>query len=82
MRKEVFQLRKNFLLALVLFEEDEFPVLCLVPSMEWKNNKLKFFGENDYENKKSRPEWGLKITKNNADEFKKLYEFNNQIKNL
>jgi hypothetical protein len=82
MRKEVFKLSKNLLLALVLFEEDSPPTLCLVPSLEWKSDKLKFFGENDYENKKSRPEWGLKITKTNIEEFKKLYEFNEQVKNL
>ncbi|MFZ2975670.1 MAG: DUF4365 domain-containing protein [Candidatus Moraniibacteriota bacterium] len=82
MRKEVFKLRRNLILALVLFEENNVPTLCLVPSLEWKNIKQKFFSENDYENKKSKPEWGLKITKNNAEEFKKLYEFNKQINNL
>jgi len=82
MRKEVFTLRKNFLLALVLFEEGEQPTLCLVPSLEWERKLEKFFSENDYENKKSRPEWGLKISKNNAEEFKNAYEFNKQVENL
>ncbi|MDO9231656.1 MAG: DUF4365 domain-containing protein [bacterium] len=82
MRKEVFALRKNFLLALVLFEEGEQSTLCLVPSLEWERKQEKFFSENDYENKKSRPEWGLKINKNNAEEFKNAYEFNKQITNL
>lgn len=80
-RKEVFILRKNFLLALVLFEEGEQPTMCLVPSTAWKNIG-KFFSENDYAGKKSRPEWGLKLSKSNADEFKQIYEFDKQIKSL
>lgn len=79
MRKEVFSLRKNFLLALVLFEEGELPTLCLVPSLQWKNNQGRFFCENDYENKKSKPEWGLKITRKNAEEFKNIYGFDKQV---
>jgi hypothetical protein len=82
MRKEVFNLRNNLLLALILFEDDSLPTLCLVPSLEWKNNREKFFCENDYENKKSRPEWGLKISKANADEFKQEYSFEKQTKPL
>jgi hypothetical protein len=82
MRKEVFKPRGNLLLALVLFEEDEPPTLCLVPSLEWENNLHIFFSEKDYKGKKSRPEWGLKISKSNVKEFKKLYDFDEQAERL
>jgi len=82
MRKEVFHLKENMLLALIIFEEDALPTLCLVPSLEWSIMEHKFFCDNDYENKKSKPEWGLKLNKNNAEEFKSIYEFNKQIKNI
>lgn len=82
MRKEVFHLKENMILALIIFEEDAPPTLCLVPSLEWNIMEHKFFCDNDYENKKSKPEWGLKLTKNNVEEFKGIYEFNKQIKNI
>lgn len=82
MRKEVFHLKENMILALIIFEEDAPPILCLVPSLEWNIMEHKFFCDNDYENKKSKPEWGLKLTKNNVEEFKGIYEFNKQIKNI
>lgn len=82
MRKEVFHPRENLLLALVLFEAQETPTLLLIPSLEWKVSEQTFFSENDYEGKKSRPEWGLKLTRNNVGEFKSAYEFSGQVKHL
>jgi len=82
MRKEVFNLRKNMFLALLLFEDGSVPTLCLVPSIDWKNKKHPALVEKNYEGKKSKPEWGLNMNKSNADEFKKTYSFEKQIVKL
>jgi hypothetical protein len=79
MRKEVFKLSKNLLLALILFEDGKEPTLCLIPSLDWKNKKQNYLIEQNYEGKKSKPEWGLRITKANAEEFVGQYEFGKQI---
>jgi hypothetical protein len=79
MRKEVFNPRKNLLLALLLFEDGSAPTLCLVPSIDWKNKKHPVLVEKNYEGKKSKPEWGLNMNKANADEFKKTYSFEKQV---
>lgn len=82
MRKEVFNPRENLLLALILFEEGKLPTLCLVPSLDWKKKNNQYLSENNYEHKKSKPEWAVKITKANLDDFKEKYNFDKQIKSL
>lgn len=53
-------------MALVLFEENENPRLFLIPSCSWLvDNKL--FRNREYKNLKSKPEWGLNISKSNID---------------
>jgi len=76
MQKDVFEPRKNLLLALVLFEDKKEPILLLIPSLDWKNKKHPYLVERNYEGKKSKPEWGISITKGNIESIKKEYEFN------
>ncbi len=62
--KGKFNLRKNLLAAIVLFSEGVPPKIFLIPSTVWvKPNDL--FVSRDYEGKKSKPEWGLNLSKKN-----------------
>lgn len=79
MRKEVFAPRKNLFLALILFADNHEPTLLLIPSIDWKNKAHPFLVERDYEGKKSKPEWGISITKSNSDEVISTYTFKRQI---
>jgi len=79
MRKEVFSPRKNLFLALILFEDNKEPALLLIPSLDLQNKTHSLLVERNYEGKKSKPEWGISITKSNAEEVKTIYDFNKQI---
>jgi len=62
--KDKFNPRDNLLAAIVLFFDGEPPQLYLIPSKEWlKPNAL--LVSRDYEGKKSKPEWGLNLSKKN-----------------
>jgi hypothetical protein len=79
-QKDKFNLRKNLLASVVLFEESKTPKIYLIPSSEWSNpNSL--LVSRDYEGKKSKPEWGLNISKKNLDLLSK-FEFENVIDTL
>jgi len=62
--KDKFSPRDNMLAAIVLFFDGEPPQLYLIPSKEWlKPNAL--LVSRDYEGKKSKPEWGINLSKKN-----------------
>jgi len=62
--KDKFNPLDNLLAAIVLFFDGEPPQLYLIPSKEWlKPNAL--LVSRDYEGKKSKPEWGLNLSKKN-----------------
>lgn len=82
MRKDKFPLRKNLLVALVLFKENKEPTLLLVPSLDWKELKHHFLVENNYEHAQSEPEWGIRMSAKGIDEFINLYVFEKQVGNL
>jgi len=75
MKKTVFSPRKNLFLALVLFEDNQEPIMLLIPSLDWKNKSHPSLTERDYKDKKSKPEWGLSITKSNTQDIKTRYAF-------
>lgn len=64
MQKEKFVLREHLYLALAMFKEGYPPDLYLIPSFFWKEENALFVSR-DYEGLKSRPEWGLNISKKN-----------------
>jgi hypothetical protein len=64
MRKDKFILRRNLLLVVGIFLQNELPQLYLVPSEVWKEPN-QFFTSKDYEGKQSQPEWGLNLSKKN-----------------
>jgi hypothetical protein len=64
MHKEKFVPREHLYLALGLLLERQPPELYLIPSIAWKNGNGMFVNH-DYEGLKSKPEWGLNISKKN-----------------
>ncbi|MFH1376083.1 MAG: DUF4365 domain-containing protein [Candidatus Woesearchaeota archaeon] len=82
MKKKHFHLSKNLLLALVLFENGKEPISLLVPSLDWENKPSSFLVGNDYNGKKSEPEWGVSITKSNLQGVILKYGFEKQIQNI
>jgi len=63
-QKDKFNPRANLLAAIVLFFDGEVPQLYLIPSTAWlEPNAL--LVSHDYEGKKSKPEWGLNLSKKN-----------------
>jgi len=76
------QLRENLYLALVILENEQNPKTYLIPSNEWANpNDL--FRDRSYkkEGQKSKPEWGLNVSKKNFHLLEK-FELQTGIKKL
>lgn len=78
--KNKFVPRDNLLAAVVLFLGEEKPAIFLIPSTRW-NRPDKFFASKDYLNKKTRPEWGLNLSKRNLS-FLRPYSFDSTVENL
>lgn len=81
MQKKKFKLKDNLFLALVIFDEDEKPKLYLIPSFDWQLKPSKLLVNYDYEGKKSKPEWGLRLNKSTLYLLNE-YEFDKVIENL
>lgn len=64
MQKEKFTIQNNLYLALGLLFEGQPPDLYLVPSTTWEVPNSVFVSR-DYEGLKSKPEWGLNISRKN-----------------
>ncbi|MEN6495356.1 MAG: hypothetical protein ABFD16_13835 [Thermoguttaceae bacterium] len=64
MQKEKFMPRTGLFLALGLLFEEHPPELYLIPSMIWAE-PASIFVSRDYEGLKSKPEWGLNVSKRN-----------------
>jgi hypothetical protein len=64
MQKKKLPLKQNFYLALGLLEENEPPKLYLIPSLAWKSQDSLLVGR-DYEGLKSKPEWGINVSRKN-----------------
>ena len=64
MQKEKFQISTDWYLALAVLEQGREPNLYLIPSDAWKTPNALFVDRN-YEGKKSKPEWGINLSKKN-----------------
>jgi hypothetical protein len=62
--KAKFGLRDNLLAVVVLFIDGAAPQLYLIPSTAWRDPNA-LLVSHDYEGKKSKPEWGLNLSKKN-----------------
>ncbi len=78
-QKSKFKPRKNLLMCVTIFEQEKEPTLLLIPSIDWIEKKHPGLKDRDYKGKKSKPEWGLDVTKSDKEELKQLYNFEKQI---
>lgn len=78
--KDKFNLRKNLLAAIAIFNEGKAPNLYLIPSLSWQQINACLVSH-DYIGKKSDPEWGVNISKRNLPLLEK-YAFENIVKSL
>lgn len=69
--KNKFEPRENLFAAVVLFSNDEPPLLYLIPAMAWCKPSAIFL-EHKYEGKKSKPEWGLNLSQCNLQLLEKF----------
>lgn len=69
MEKTKFDLHEHVYLALGLLREGELPELFFIPSTVWRAPGSVFV-ERNYEGLKSRPEWGLNLSRKNAPVLK------------
>lgn len=80
MQKTKFKLGENVYLALGLLFQNEPPSLYLIPSTVWLSPDS-LFVERNYEGLKSKPEWGLNISKKNMPVLEK-YRFESTVQRL
>jgi len=71
---------KNTYVALVMLDNGTEPKLFLFPSTVWLR-PTSLFVSRDYEGKKSKPEWGINISKKNMPELNE-YSFEKTIQTL
>ncbi len=77
MQKDKFKLSSDLYLVLVILDEKQAPRIYIIPSTEWqKPNAL--LVDRDYEEKKSKPEYGLNLSKKNMQMLNQ-YEFAKMI---
>ncbi|MEM3504316.1 MAG: DUF4365 domain-containing protein [Nitrososphaeria archaeon] len=78
--KDKFKPRENLFASIVLFFNNSYPKIYLINSETWLNpNQL--FVSRDYKEKKSKPEWGINLSKKNLSLLEQ-YEFNKVVKKL
>jgi len=80
LQKDKTPLAQNRYLALAILEEGKEPDLYLIPLKRWKKPD-NFFVSRDYEGKKSKPEWGLQLSKKNVPLIEK-WRFDQRIGSL
>lgn len=78
--KDKFPMSKNRIVAFVYFEKGNPPKLFLIPLPEWLGASP-ILANRDYDGKKSKPEWGINLSKKNID-LLKTYSFEEVIKTL
>ncbi len=79
-RKDKLVLRENLLVAVALFENERLPNLYLIPATRWQQPDG-LFVDRDYEGLKSKPEWGLNLSRRNLGSLEK-YEFEHIIERV
>ncbi len=75
--KDKFMLAANMWAAVVVFLEGEEPRLYFIPAMAW-STPSPLLVSRDYEGKKSKPEWGLNLSKKNLP-FLEPFAFGRQV---
>lgn len=79
-QKDKFPLANDYYLALAILNQSEEPTLYLIPATVWETPNSMFVSR-DYEGKKSKPEWGINLSKKNLH-FLKPYEIEKMLQQL
>lgn len=79
-RKDKFEIRPNLWAVVLTFTDGEAPKVYLIPSSTW-NKPNELFVSRDFEGKKSKPEWGLNLSKKNLSMLDK-YQFDKMVEAL
>jgi hypothetical protein len=80
MQKEKFPLRENLFLALAVLSEGQPPDLYLIPAAAWTASNTALVSR-DYEGLKSKPEWGINLSKRNMPGLA-AYRFGSVVSDL
>lgn len=64
MQKDKFVLQEHLYLAFGLLVDEQPPDLYLIPSLVWRGENALFVNQ-DYAGLKSKPEWGMNLSKKN-----------------
>lgn len=75
-------LRDNLYLALVILKNNSSPKMFIIPATEW-NNPNELLKNNNYKGStKSKPDWGINISKKNMEKLEKynLERFSREMK--
>ena len=80
MEKGKFEISPDWYLALAILDQGKAPRLYLIPSEAWKSPNA-LLVDKDYEGKKSKPEWGLNLSRKNMPLLEE-YEFERMVAQL
>ena len=73
MREEYFDISDQSLyLFLLLLNDGEHPIEYLIPATTWDNDSSNIFVYHSYKGKKSKPEYGLKISAKNIPQLERF----------
>jgi len=78
--KSKFMLNERLIAVITIFKENKQPDIYVIPSMEWTNPNALLVSR-DYIGKKSKPEWGINLSKRN-ESLLEPYSFSKMIKKL
>ncbi len=80
LQKSKFLPRENLFVALVLFTDGEMPALYLISSTAWRTPNAIFI-DRDYEGLKSKPEYGINLSRRNLP-LLATYSLENIVENM
>ena len=79
MRKDVFDISdKSLYLLLIRLTDGEHPEIYAIPTSAWNDSTKTAFVSRDYDGKKSKPEYGINISKKNLHQLD-CYKIENSI---
>jgi hypothetical protein len=77
MQKTKIEVRENFLVVLVLFEEGKWPQMYAIPSTVWMAPQGMFV-DRDYDGLKSKPEFGIQLSAKSKPDLER-YKFSDSL---
>jgi hypothetical protein len=81
MQKGKFEISPTWYLALAILNQGKEPRLYLVPSEAWESPNA-LLVDRDYVGKKSKPEWGLNLSKKHMPELEDRFAFSSMVSQL